>query len=367
MQYVTLPPYLKALAISLLVIVIIFVMVMGKTILVPVLVSGFMAMVLVPFCERLESKKVPRSIAAFIAVLIMLIGVVGVVYFSVKQIQSFGDDMETNFVENLDKFAKRVNAYSHEHLGMDLNLGDGIEMSQIVELLSTSENGMSSVVLDVLSTIGDVLLLPVFVFFMLIYRDHFCVFVMKVFKREPNSVLMEHVRNIRHIVHAYLVGAGKVMIILAIVNTGILMLLGVKHAIFFGVLSGLLNIIPYLGPMLSAVLPFLYTLVTHDNLFTPFAVVVSFTLVQFVEGAFLTPKITGANVNLNAFVTFLGLLIGGAIWGLEGMILIIPSIAILKRLFELSPDTEPYAYLFGAEDSRWFKKNRPKEPPAEEA
>lgn len=367
MQYVSFPPYLKALLLSLLVIVIVFVMIVGKPILVPLLVSGFMAMLLVPFCERLERWKMPRSVSAFVAVLIMLVGVGAIIFFSVMQIQRFAEDLESNFVENVDKFAQRVDSYSQKYLGKDLHFDDGVQLNQVFELLSTEEKPMSQVVLEALGTIGDLLLLPVFVFFMLIYRDHFCVFIMKVFKRERNSVLMEHVRGIRHVVHAYISGAGKVMLILAIVNTAILMLLGVKHAIFFGVLSGLLNIIPYLGPMLGAILPFFYALLTKDSLFYPFAVVISFTLVQFLEGTFLTPKITGANVSLNAFVTFLGLLIGGAIWGIEGMILIIPSIAILKRLFELSPDTEPYAYLFGAEDSRWFKKHRIKAPPAEDA
>ena len=157
------------------------------------------------------------------------------------------------------------------------------------------------------------------------------------------------------------------MLILAVVNTGILLALGIKHAIFFCVLSGLLNIIPYLGPSLSVVLPFTFALMTKDTLFYPIAVLASFTLVQLLEGAYLTPKITGSNVNLNALVTFLGLLIGGAIWGVTGMILIIPTIAILKKLFELSPDTQPYAYLFGEEDNNWFKKRerRSKRPPAE--
>ena len=89
-----------------------------------------------------------------------------------------------------------------------------------------------------------------------------------------------------------------------------------------------------------------------------------------LEGAFLTPKITGGNVNLNALITFLGLIIGGLIWGIVGMVIIIPTIAILKKLFELSPHTEPYAYLFGEEDNNWFKK-RPRKrkkdtPPTEE-
>ena len=164
--------------------------------------------------------------------------------------------------------------------------------------------------------------------------------------------------SIRKIVHAYIVGAGKVMIILGIVNTVVLFALGIKHAIFFGMIAGLLNIIPYVGPFLGAIMPFFFALLTKDSLFYPFAVVVSFTLIQFAESSFLTPKITGANVNLNAFITFLGLLIGGAIWGVVGMVLIIPTIAILKKLFELSPDTEPYAYLFGEEDSKWFKRRK---------
>lgn len=207
-------------------------------------------------------------------------------------------------------------------------------------------------------TISSLLLLPVFVFFMLIYRDHLAVFGTKVFSNKHGKVLQENITAIRKIVHSYLIGAGKVMLILGVVNTCVLFALGIKHAIFFGMLAGLLNIIPYLGPFLGAILPFFFALVTKDSLFYPVAVVVAFTLIQFLESTYLTPKITGANVSLNAFITFLGLLIGGTIWGIVGMILIIPTIAILKKLFELNPETEPYAYLFGEEDSRWFKKRK---------
>jgi len=122
----------------------------------------------------------------------------------------------------------------------------------------------------------------------------------------------------------------------------------------------MLNIVPYLGPSLGVIMPFFFALMTKDSLFYPIAVAVAFIFIQLLEGAFLTPKITGGNVNLNALITFLGLLVGGAIWGVLGMILIIPTIAILKKLFELSPDTQPYAYLFGEEDDNWFKKRNRK-------
>lgn len=355
-----LPPYVKAVFISLLIIIIIFFMIMAKAILVPLMVSGYIAMLMTSFCNRLESWKIPRSLSAFIALLLIILAALGIMYFIVTQLRNFTTDVEMNMEESLNNFAIKINIWVEDLVSYDMGMGNGLNMDKIIAMIESGDTDMSALLFTTIGTISNIILLPVFIFFLLIYRDHLAVFVTKVFANERNKILLEHMVSIRRIVHAYIVGAGKVMVILGIVNTAVLFALGIKHAIFFGMIAGLLNIIPYLGPFLGALMPFFFALLTKDNLFYPFAVVVSFTLIQFMESSFLTPKITGANVNLNAFVTFLGLLIGGAIWGVVGMILIIPTIAILKKLFELSPDTEPYAYLFGEEDSHWFKRRRPK-------
>lgn len=354
------PSYMKAVYISLLIIIIIFFMVMAKAILVPLLVSGYIAMLMTSFCNRLEKRKIPRSLSAFIALLIITLLTSGIIYFIVSQLKSFTNDVETNMEESLNNFAIKINNSVQDFMGYDIGMGDGFQIKKIMDLIQSGNTNMSELLFTTIGTLSNIILLPVFIFFLLIYRDHLAVFVTKVFDKQRNKVLMEHMVSMRRVVHAYIVGAGKVMIILGIVNTAVLFALGIKHAIFFGMIAGLLNIIPYVGPFMGALMPFVYALVTKDSLFYPFAVIVAFTLIQFMEGSFLTPKITGANVNLNAFITFLGLLIGGAIWGVVGMILIIPTIAILKKLFELSPDTEPYAYLFGEEDAHWFKRRKPK-------
>lgn len=349
------PPYIKAVYISLLIIIIVFVMIMAKPILVPLLVSGYIAMLMTSFCNWLERFKIPRSMAAFAALLLCTVVLFGIVYFVVSQLQYFARDLDANFEDNLNRFVISINRSVMDFCGLDLGMRYGFETKKLIAFINSGNTNIRELAMITLGTLSDLLLLPIFIFFLLIYRDHLAVFVTKVFAQR-NKILMEHIVSIRKVVHAYLVGAGKVMLILGIVNTAVLFALGIKHAIFFGMLAGLLNIIPYLGPCLGAILPFIFALLTKDSLFYPFAIVVAFTLIQFLESAFLTPKITGANVNLNAFVTFLGLLIGGAIWGIVGMILIIPTIAILKKLFELSPDLEPYAYLFGEEDSRWFSR-----------
>jgi predicted PurR-regulated permease PerM len=362
MNITKVPPYIKAVYLSLLIIIIIFVMIMAKRILVPLMISGYIAMVMTSFCNRLERRNIPRSLAAFIALLLCTIVLSGIVYFVVTQLDNFASDLETNAEQDINNFVIRINAMLKNYIGIDIGMGYGFSPEKLIALVQSGKANANATQLLMLTlgTISNIVLLPVFVFFLLIYRDHFAVFVTKAFQKQPNRMLIEHIISIRTIVFSYIVGAGKVMLILGVVNTSVLFALGIKHAIFFGMLAGLLNIIPYLGPMLGAILPFLFALLTKESLFYPFAVVVSFTLIQFLESLYLTPKITGANVSLNAFMTFLGLIIGGMIWGVVGMILIIPTIAIVKKLFELNPDLEPYAYLFGEEDSRWFRSHRPK-------
>jgi len=350
------PAYIKTVFIALLIIIIVFFMIVAKGILVPLLVSGYIGMLLTAPCNMLERRKIPRSLSAAICLLIF-VGLIGaVLVFIYMQVKGFTADLGDGLTTKINDMVINANKWAKDTLGMDLGMSRGFEMKKAVEIVGPEDSTPTKMIFDTIGTLSNIIILPVFIFFLLIYRDHLAVFVTKVFRRQDNDFLLHKLTSIRKIVHAYIMGAGKVMCILAVVNTAVLFALGIKHAIFFGVLAGMLNIIPYLGPTLGAILPFFFALVTKDSLFYPFAIVVAFTFIQLLEGSFLTPKITGSNVNLNALVTFLGLLIGGAIWGIVGMILIIPTIAILKKLFELSPDTQPYAYLFGEEDSNWFKK-----------
>jgi predicted PurR-regulated permease PerM len=364
METLKVPNYIKTVYIALLIIIIVFFMIIAKALLVPLFISGYIAMLLTSACNRLERRKIPRSVSALICLGLFIALIGGIFVLIYMQVRGFMNDLGGDFADKLNAFVIQGNNWCYDTFGFDLGMRNGFEMKKAVEIVQPENTSATQLVFSTINTLSDIILLPVFIFFLLIYRDHLAVFITKVFRRQQNSGLLEKMTSIRKIVHAYILGAGKVMFILAIVNTTVLFALGIEHAIFFGVLAGMLNIIPYLGPSLGAILPFLFALMTKDTLFYPIAVVVAFTFIQLLEGTFLTPKITGSNVNLNALVTFIGLLIGGAIWGIMGMILIIPTIAILKKLFELSPDTEPYAYLFGEEDSDWFKKRERKKKPA---
>ena len=155
------------------------------------------------------------------------------------------------------------------------------------------------------------------------FRDFFVSLV-------PGDQALTWKQDIERVIQGYISGLTLVIIIIATLNTIGLLALGIDHAIFFGILSGMLTIIPYIGIFLGAVFPVLMALITKDSIWYTFGVIIVFAVVQFLEGNFITPRITGSKVSINALAAIVALLIGGKILGIAGMILAVPGIGVLK-------------------------------------
>ncbi len=349
MTEIRLPGYLKALAILSLLIVIVYILIIGRSLLIPIMLGGYIAMLLIPVCNWMEKKKLPRIVSALISLLTSLAVIIGLILLVILQVRSFSRDLD-DVSDRLNRYLAEIDQLATNTFGADLGIKNGINKTQLFELVESNSETVSNFLLSTIGSMSGVVLVPVFIFFMLIYRDHLGNFMAKFFQNIENDQVKEQIRNLRSVVQLYIIGLVKVMGILAILNTSVLYAIGVEHALFFGLFAALLNIIPYLGPFLGAILPFIFAFLTMDGLIYPLMVAISFSIIQLIESNYLTPKIVGSNVNLNALITFLGLLVGGAIWGVIGMILIIPFLAILKRIFELRDSTKPFAFLFGEEE-----------------
>jgi predicted PurR-regulated permease PerM len=349
MNKILLPGYLKALCILLLLVVIVYIMIAGRSLLIPLALGGYIGMLLIPVCAWMESKRMPRPFAAVLSLLGFSTIIIGLIVLVILQIRSFTKDLN-NVSDRLNGYLTDIDGAASNYLGANLGIKDGIDKDQIYGLITSNSETVSNFLLSTIGSLYGVILLPVFVFFMLVYRSHLSNFITEFFQKQQESTVKTKIYSLRKVVQYYILGLGKVMLILAVLNTLALYLIGVEHALFFGLIAALLNIIPYLGPFLGAILPFTFAFLTMDSLMYPLLVLLSFTLIQLIESNFLTPKIVGGTVNLNALITFLGLLIGAAIWGVVGMILVIPTLAILKRIFDLDESTKPYSYLFGEEE-----------------
>ncbi|GGZ17238.1 AI-2E family transporter [Echinicola pacifica] len=354
MQQVHLPVFMRVLFVLLLIITIVFILIMGKNLLVPLFIAGMLSILLTPMCTWLESKRVPGTLSAFMALLSGIIIIGGIITLIVIQIKGVSKDLD-NVSQRMNEWFLDIDTFFQDSLGMDVGLDHGLDASQLIDLIQSGNQTIPQVLLNTIGSLTGLILTPIFVFFMLIYRHHLGDFIAELFKNQDSKLVRREIFTIRRMVQGYIIGLLKVMAILAVLNTSALYFLGVEHALFFGLFAALLNIIPYLGPFLGAILPFFYAFLTSSSIVSPFFIIVLFAVIQLIESNFLTPKIVGSNVNLNAFITLLGLLVGGAIWGIVGMVLIIPTLAIMRRIFELSPDTMPFAKLLG-EDKTGLKK-----------
>lgn len=346
-----LPVPIRVLAVLLLIIVIIFILILGKNILIPLFLAGFISALLVPMGNWLETKKFSRIMSSIVALLTAILGILGLLTFIAFQVASFSRDLG-NVGGRLNEYLQDLEVFLSDKLKIETGIGKGIDQDYLINLLQDNSRSIADFIFVTLGSLTSFVLLTVFIFFFLLYRDHLTLFISRLFKDQESEKVKHEIKNLRRVVQKYIIGVMKVMAILAVLNTAILFGFGIKHAIFFGVFAGILNIIPFLGPFLGAVLPTIFAFLTKDSLWYPVGIVAAFQIIQLIESNFLTPKIVGSNVNLNAFVTFLGLMVGAAIWGIAGMIIIIPTMAVLRQIFELHEATLPYALLLGEEEEK---------------
>jgi predicted PurR-regulated permease PerM len=202
-----------------------------------------------------------------------------------------------------------------------------------------------------LNTTADVLsvvtLVPIYMFCFLYYRDHMRQFMFRFVSPEKRTTVLHTVDSIQTVIQAYISGLMTVIVIVAVLNAIGLLVLGVKFAIFFAVFASVLTIIPYIGILIGSALPALITLVETGSPAKALGVIGVFVFVQFLEGNFITPMITGSKVSINPMAAIIALILGGELWGTPGIILSIPLIAVIKVVLDASKATEPFGFLLG--------------------
>jgi len=205
------------------------------------------------------------------------------------------------------------------------------------------------------------ILMPIYTFLLLFYKDHIRKFLFVVFKQEYTPGVQNVISKTKLMIRSYMVGLLIEMGIVAAGNSIGLMLLGVKYAIFFGVLAAVLNLIPYIGMFTATLFTVLVTLTTTDNTGDIVWIVVIFYSIHIVDVNFLMPKIVASRLRINALISILGVVIGGTLTGVSGLFLSIPAIAFFKIVCDEVDELKPWGMLMGdettyAKQSELYKK-----------
>jgi predicted PurR-regulated permease PerM len=326
----------------------VYVMVIAKSVIVPLLFSIFFAILLLPVSQWLERVKIPRVLSSFGAILFGIILFSTILFFFYSQMTDFAQDADM-FVERLNEMMASVNSFLGDYFAIE-----SIRLDQVTQtLINFVRENVGSITQQIggaASTLTSVLLVPIFVFLILLLRDILKNFLLRAFGQGNSGQekkVTTIIANVKSTVQNYITGVLIVIGILSVLYSILLSVIGVDHAIFFGVFAGMMNIIPFIGPLFGSILPILYALITMDSLFYPLIILLGFYVIQLFEGNLITPVIVGSQVSMNALVTLLLLVVGAQIWGLSGMILFIPLGAIVKVICDEVDQLNHYGYVMG--------------------
>lgn len=328
---------------------IVYGMIVAKSVLIPLFFAVFFAVLLSPLCGRLEDWHVPRILAALLSLLLGIGLLVATGIFMYTQIVGLADDaglVEERLRSLLVQFEEFAGDY------VDIDLGELVSTipQNLIGYVTDNVESLSRGVLSAASTITSIFIIPVYVVLILLFRDFLKEFMIRAFSGGDEARMQRLINKVKSVVQNYILGMLIVICILAVLNSTMLWVLGVRHALFFGVFAAMLNIIPFVGPLIGSILPIMYALLTMDSLLIPLLVLLGFYIIQLFESNLFTPSIVGRQVSLNPLVTLVAIFVGAQIWGLVGMILFIPASAVLKVIFDEFDSVKPYGFLLGKAD-----------------
>jgi putative permease len=194
-------------------------------------------------------------------------------------------------------------------------------------------------------------MIPVYTFLLLLYRDLIVRFIVISFDEKHSGNVRQVLEKTKKVINQYILGLFLEMVIVCLLYCAGFFILGVRFALLLGVLSALLNIIPYLGFFTAFIMTVLITLSTNSPA-TALGAAIVLIAVHILDGNVLMPKIVGSKIKINALFTIMSVIIGDAVWGVPGMFLALPVVAILKILFDSTGHLPPWGLLVGDEASR---------------
>lgn len=353
----SMPRFVQAVFALIGIVLLFHILIVGANILIPLAFSFIFALLLYPLVKRMENIKIPRGLAIIAAMLGLLILLGVVLFFIINEFSYFSDELPIIEKRLEDSFAS-LQVFIENNFGITSENQIDWLQEKVSGLLEGSGGFISGFIATTSGVLTQAGLVPIYIFFMLFYRDIFVEFFFKVAPLSQQSQTAAMMTQIQQVIQNYLVGLFTVIIIIAVLNTTSLLVIGVDHALFFGVFAALLTVVPYIGVFIGSMIPVLYSLAMTGDIVQPLLVFGAFTVVQWLEGNFITPQITGSKVSINPLAAIVALFVGGAVWGIAGMIMFVPFVAMVKVVCDHIEPLKPYGILLGARRPDKETKNR---------
>lgn len=331
-------------------IAIVFISIIGKSVLVPLVIGFLVSMLLLPLSNFQEKKlKFPRIVSSLVSPILFFLAVLAVMYFIGTQMAQFTEDLP-EFQQQIEKLFHEAQVFVYDKFGVSEQEQISYIEKNAEEVLKRGSGVVGTALSSVTSMLASAMFIFLGIFFFLLYRSHLVKFLIWCFPPKDQTKVKEVIVEIQSIIKQYIFG-----LLIQVVAVSSLMfiaysIIGIKYALLFAVLCGVLNLIPYVGVFVATILAAIVTLATGEPI-QALWVIVAVLVVNSIDGNIITPKIIGSKVALNSFVVLFGIVIAESIWGIAGMFLAIPVLAIFKIIFDNVEGLRPYGFVLGEDNA----------------
>ncbi|TAF43621.1 MAG: AI-2E family transporter [Sphingobacteriales bacterium] len=345
------PPFYARLTYILLsLICLAYIAVIGKQILSPLIFSFLFAILLLPLSNFLEQKlRFPRVMAAILCVVFFIAAMLGIIYLLGSQLSALGSDWpKLKFqilitIDNLQDWIEQTFKINAAKQTKYVNQQTG-------KLLTTNTAALGETVLSISSVLLFLIFTFLYTFFILLKRTLLINFLVALFDKAHSHIVYNIIEQVKFIIKKYIVGLVLQMLIVSLLTFMVLSILDVPYALLLGLLTGILNVIPYVGVLSALILSMVITLASASGM-QALWVGAALLGIHVIDGNIIMPIIVGSKVKINALIVIVAVVIGEMLWGISGMFLAIPIIAIAKIIFEKVDGLKPWGLLLGDEEN----------------
>lgn len=322
-----------------------YILYVGQGIILPLIYALILAIILNPLTNFFCRFGLNRVLAILFTLVIFLLLLYLVFYFIISQSSRLSASLPL-LEQKLNQLLDGGTQWVAHTFKIDISKVNQWIAKTRANALNNFGSVVGSTLLTLTGIITIIILLPVYIFMLLFYKPLLLEFISKLFPKGTHAAVAEVLVQTKRLIQSYLFGLMIEAAIVAALNSIGLLILGIPYAFLLGTLGAIINMIPFIGGILSIALPVFMALATRSPSAALWVIGI-YLVIQFIDNHYLVPKVVASKVRINALISIVVVLIGGALWGVAGMFVAIPLTAIIKVIFDRIEGLQPLGFLIG--------------------
>jgi predicted PurR-regulated permease PerM len=342
---IKLPFYAKAALFLIGLYIFINILYISQAIILPLIYATILAIILSPAVGFLVRKNISRAISVAGVLLVTLLIVAGFIDLLSSQASHFHQAWP-KLLDKLQDLLKATIIWASGFFNISVQKISG----WVTEIANDAIKNRNAALGTTITTMGGILaatiLTPVYIFMLLFYEPHLLQFLHKVFGAENDNKVIEILSETKNVIQRYMVGLLAEFVIIAFLNSAGLLALHMEYAVLLGVIGAMLDVIPIIGGIICVTLFVIIALLTKPTIYVLYVVGI-FALIRIIDDYYIFPKIVGSKGKLNVMISVFAVILGDALWGIPGMLIAIPLIAVVKLFCDRFDALKSWGFLLG--------------------